>query len=94
MIDKPELEEAFDVAVAATRNCRAAGMVCVDGSSAMANLDRLEGELVDEKMRVLAGGSVDKEWFQQTVRWLVEWVPETELVLIAALGRIARAKPR
>ncbi|MFL5481436.1 MAG: hypothetical protein ACJ8AK_04540 [Gemmatimonadaceae bacterium] len=94
MTDKPELDEAFDAAVAATMNCRAAGMVCVDGSSAIANLDRLEGELVDEKTRALERGSVDKEWFQKTVRWLVEWVPETELALIAALGRIARAKRR
>ncbi len=93
MIDKPELEEAFDAAVTAAGNCRAAGIVCVDGSSAEANLERLEAELVEEKTRAIERGSVDREWFQKTVRWLVEWVPETELTLIAALGRIARAKP-
>jgi hypothetical protein len=68
-------------------------MMCVDGSSAVTNLSRLEAELIDEKTRAKERGSVDKEWFQKTVRWLVEWVPETELTLIAALGRIARAKP-
>ena len=93
MIDKPELEGAFDAAVAAAGNCKAAGMMCVDDSSAEANLERLEAELVEEKTRAIGRGSVDKEWFQKTVRWLVEWVPETELTLIAALGRIARAKP-
>jgi hypothetical protein len=41
----------------------------------------------------LERGAVDREWFQRTVRDLVEWVPETELTLIAALGRIARTAP-
>lgn len=93
MIDKPELDEAFERAIEAARNCRAAGMTCVDGSSALANLDRLEQDLADERSRALGRGFVDKDWFQKTVRWLVEWIPETELSLIAALGRIARAKP-
>jgi hypothetical protein len=93
MIDTPELYEAFDAAVAAAATCRAAGMMCIDGSSAVTNLSRLEAELIDEKTRAKQRGSVDKEWFQKTVRWLIEWVPETELTLIAALGRIARAKP-
>lgn len=93
MIEKLELNEAFDAAITVTANCRAAGMVCVDGSSALANLDRLERELIAERKRTLERGSIDREWFQKTVRWLIEWVPETDLTLIAALGRIARAKP-
>jgi hypothetical protein len=93
MTDKPELDEAFQSAIAAVRSCRAAGMTCVDGSSAVANLNRLEHDLVDARSRALERGSMDKDWFQKTVRWLVEWIPETELTLIAALGRIARAKP-
>jgi len=39
-------------------------------------------------------GGVDPEWFKKTVRDLIEWAPETELSLVAALGRIARAAPR
>jgi hypothetical protein len=93
MADKPELDEAFQSAIKAARSCRAAGMTCIDGSSAVANLSRLEQDLVEERSRALTRGSVDKDWFQKTVRWLVEWIPETELTLIAALGRIARAKP-
>ena len=93
MIDKPELDEAFQSAIGMIRNCRAAGMTCVDGSPALANLDHLEKELVDQRSRAMERGSIDREWFQKTVRWLVEWVPETEMTLIAALGRIARAKP-
>ena len=68
-------------------------MTCVDGTSAVANLNRLEHDLVDERSRALERGVMDKDWFQKTVRWLVEWIPETELTLIAAFGRIARAQP-
>lgn len=93
MIDKPQLDHAFDRALRTVRDCRAAGAKCVDGRSAESNLDRLEKELVEERARALQRGSIDKAWFQKTVRWLVEWVPETELTLIAALGGIARAKP-
>jgi len=93
MIDEPELDEAFQSAINAARNRRVAGMTCVDGTSAVTNLEQLEKDLVDERSRAVERGSVDKDWFQKTVRWLVEWVPETELTLIAALGRIARAKP-
>ena len=93
MIGKPELAEAFDAAIKTTRDCRAAGMNCVDGSSAEANLTRLEQDLATERDKALQRGSFDRQWFERTVRWLVEWVPETELSLIAALGGIARAKP-
>ena len=93
MADKSELHDAFEVAIAATRRERSAGMSCSDGSSADANLDHLEQELVAERDRALSRGTVDKEWFQKTIRWLVNWVPESELSLIAALGGIVRAKP-
>ena len=85
------LGDAFDAAILATRRERSSGMTCADGSSATANLDQLEHELIEAKARSLQNGSVDKEWFQRTVRWLVDWVPESELTLIAALGGIIRA---
>ena len=88
-----DLVQAFDEALAATRRERTTGLAHADGSSAAESLDRLERELVAERERALERGKVDKEWFQRTIRWLVEWVPETELTLIAALGRIARVKP-
>jgi hypothetical protein len=93
MTDKAQLAEAFDNAIDEVRHCRSAHMECVDGSSAAANLDRLEDELVAERANAVERGSVDKQWFQTTLRWLVDWVPETELTLIAALGGIARAQP-
>jgi hypothetical protein len=93
MIERPQLDEAFNAALEVIRNCRASGVTCVDGSSADANLTRLEQELIQERTRALQRGAVDKEWFQKTVRWLVGWAPETDLTLIAALGGIARANP-
>ena len=87
------LREAFDAALEVTRREKVAGMTCLDGSSAMDNLDQLERELLAEQLRAIERGVVDKDWFQATVRWLVGWVPETDLNLIGALGRIARAKP-
>jgi hypothetical protein len=93
MLKKTELSNAFATAIAATRDELSKGMSCRDGSSAEANLQHLEQELRAEQARALVTGAVDKKWFQQTLRWLVDWVPESELTLIAALGRIARVKP-
>lgn len=93
MANKSELYEAFEAAIAATRGERSARMTCSDGSSAEMNLDQLEKELIAERDRTMERGTIDKEWFQRTIRWLVDWVPENELSLIAALGAIARAKP-
>ena len=93
MTNTPALAEAFDRAIDEVMKCKAAGMTSVDGSPAAKNLDLLQAELTAERTRALERGSVDNRWFQTTIRWLVEWVPETDLTLIAALGRIARAKP-
>ena len=86
-----ELESAFDAAITHARKCIKTGMVAVGGEAAGPYLRKLEEELKVERGRALERGNVDREWFQKTVRWLVEWVPETELTLVAALGRIARA---
>ena len=88
-----ELESAFDAAITQARKCIKAGMTAIDGEAAAPHLRRLEEELKLERTRALERGAVDREWFQKTLRWLVEWVPETELTLVAALGRIARATP-
>jgi hypothetical protein len=93
MRPSPELESAFDAAIAQIRKCERTGMKAVGGESAQPYLDKLEGELRAERERALERGAIDGQWFQTTVRWLVEWVPETELTLIAALGRIARVTP-
>lgn len=88
-----ELQSAFDAAITQARKCSETGMTAVGGEAASPYLRKLEEELRLERARALERGAVDREWFQETVRWLVEWVPETELTLVAALGRIARATP-
>ena len=68
-------------------------MRAIGGEPAAPYLEQLVKELELERARAIARGAIDREWFQKTVRWLIEWVPETEPTLIAALGRIARAGP-
>jgi hypothetical protein len=89
--DSPRLAAAFDAAIAQTRKCLDAGMSAINGESARSRLELLQRELERERQRAVEAGAVDREWLQKTVRALVEWVPETELTLIAALGGIVRA---
>jgi hypothetical protein len=91
--DLSDLQKAFDSCLTEVRKAAGRGIMTADGASAESKLQTLEAELVAERERAVAKGSVDRTWFQTTVKWLVEWLPETELTLIAALGRIARAKP-
>jgi len=88
-----ELQTAFDAAIAQTRKSLKSGMKTIAGEPAAAHLEKLQQELTLEQARALERGGVDREWFQKTVRDLIEWAPETELSLVAALGRIARAAP-
>jgi hypothetical protein len=93
-LTKPaELEDAFDTALTRVRRSIAAGMKTSDGSSAQPQLEQLERELKEQRTTALEQGKIDREWFQKTVRWVVEWVPDDELTLVAALGRIVRAAP-
>ena len=64
-----------------------------DGNSARPQLETLETELRRERTKALELGIVDREWLQKTIRSVVEWVPDTDLKLVAALGRIVRAVP-
>lgn len=93
MARNPELASAFDAAIGQVRKCISNRMKAVGGETAEPYLVKLADELKLERARALERGTVDREWFQATVRWLVEWVPETELALIASLGRIVRATP-
>ena len=88
-----ELESAFDAALTQVARCVRAGMKAAGGESAGPYLQKLAEDLRLERGRALERGAVDRDWFQATLRWVVEWSPETELDLIAALGRIARVAP-
>ncbi|MDP9202980.1 MAG: hypothetical protein M3P26_13770 [Gemmatimonadota bacterium] len=88
-----ELEKAFDAALAQVERLLANGMQTGEGASARPQLEKLEKELRRECANALERGTVDREWLQKTVRWVVEWVPDNELTLVAGLGRIVRAGP-
>jgi hypothetical protein len=88
-----ELEVAFNAALTHVERSLAAGLKTMDGDSASPQLEKLERELRVQRDEALERGFVDRDWFQQTVRWVTEWVPDTEITLIAALGRIVRVVP-
>ena len=93
MAKTQELEVAFDAALTHVERSLAADLKTINGNSARPHLEKLERELRLQRDRALEGGGVDREWFQKTVRWVTEWVPDTEITLIAALGRLVRAVP-
>jgi hypothetical protein len=92
MAEQFELAEAFDAALEQVERLLRAGMKTVEGSSARPQLEELEKELKRERANALARRTIDREWLQKTVRWVVEWASETDITLVAALGRIARAR--
>ena len=92
-VEQSKLENAFDAALALVGRLRTAGMETMEGEPAGPELEKLEAELQRERDNALQRGTLDREWFQKTVRWVIEWVPDDELTLVAALGAIARAAP-
>ena len=84
---------AFEAALRHVERSLATTMKTADGESARPQLEKLERELKLQRDQARNRGTVDRDWFQQTVRWVTDWVPDTEITLIAALGRIVRAAP-
>lgn len=93
MGEQSELEKAFDAALAQVGRLLHGGMKTAGGASARPQLEALEKELKRERANALERRAVDREWFQRTVRSVVEWLPDNELTLVAALGGIVRAAP-
>jgi hypothetical protein len=88
-----ELEVAFNAALTHVEHSIAADLKTMDGESARPHLEKLKRELTVQRDEAVKRGSVDRAWFQRTVRWVTEWIPDTEITLIAALGRIVRVAP-
>jgi hypothetical protein len=88
-----DLEVAFEAALTHVARLLAGDMKTMNGDSARPQLGKLQRELRLQRDQARNRGTVDRDWFQQTVRWVTEWVPDTEITLIAALGRIVRAAP-
>lgn len=93
MNEGSELAGAFDAAIEQTRKCLKTGMTTASGEPARPLLEALERALQQQREISVDKGVVDRDWLQTTVRSVVAWLPETELALIAAFGRIARADP-
>jgi hypothetical protein len=88
------LEKAFDAALMHVERSLATGMKTTRGDSARPQLEKLERELKVQREEARERGAVDLDWFQTTIRWTTEWVPDTEIILIAALGLLVRvARP-
>ena len=94
MAKEAELISAFDAAIEEVKRSRDNGMTTLAGASASPELDQLVTELRAEKARAAERGRVDREWFQKTLKWVVSWLPESDLKVIAALGRIVRVQPQ
>jgi hypothetical protein len=89
----PDLERAIDKALTRVQRAIASGMETSDGSSALTQLEKLRQGLTDQRAYASDHGSIDREWLHATIRWVIEWVPDDELALVAALGAIARVDP-
>ena len=85
------LLSAFDQTIAAVRRMEAVGLRTVGGTSAQSQLGRLLEELSTQRAAVAGGAPLDPEWSGRVVRWVAEWIPESELPLLGRLGGIARA---
>ena len=93
MATPAEIESVFDEALRLTNRALSGALENIDVEEARPKLEALAAELLIERDRAIERGSVDREWIQKTVRWMVEWVPDSDLTLIAAIGRIARLTP-
>jgi len=93
MATPAEIESVFDEALRLTNRALSGALETIDVEEARPKLEALAAELLIERDRAIERGSVDREWIQKTVRWMVEWVPDSDLTLIAAIGRIARLTP-
>ena len=86
----PTVLQALDDAIGAVRRLQAASPRTSSGRSAARHLEQLLGELALRRDEVAAGGTVDRAWAGETVRWVAGWLPDDELPLLARLGAIAR----
>jgi len=85
-----DIEIAFDAAIDQVQRAISGGLTADDGSPIIDRLGQLEFRLRTERANAIQHQTVDREWVQKTIRWVVDWVPESDLTILAALGRIAR----
>jgi hypothetical protein len=86
------LPAAFENALRQVDRALRGRMRTVAGEPAAPLLERLRGELVEQREASLQRGGVDAAWIGATVRWVAEWAPERDVTLVAALGALARLR--
>jgi len=94
MHDALELAAAFDAALRQVDRALAGELRTRGGDPARPQLEHLRDTLEAERGAALARGSADPAWVRTVVRAVVDWTPDTEVALVAALGQIARAGGR
>ena len=83
---------AFDRAIAEVASAQRSRMVTTaSGEPAAEKLAALRRELELARERAADTGTVDPEWLRVLIRGTMEWIPDTRLRIVAALGAIARA---
>ena len=87
----PDLMTAFADALRKVERAIAADLRTRAGEPARPLLERLRAELLAARDGAVAGTPVDPAWVGQIVREVAGWAPESDVELIAGLGRIARA---
>jgi len=86
------LPAAFDDALRQVDRALRADIRTLAGDPAAPLLERLRGELVEQREASLQRGGVDSAWIGATVRWVADWAPERDVALLAALGKLARLR--
>jgi len=87
------LLDALDRAIAEVAAAQRAGAMVqtAAGEPAGERLAALRRELELARERAAETGTVDAEWLRLLIRGTMEWIPDTRLRIVAALGGIARA---
>ena len=86
------LLDAFDRAIAEVSGAQRSRLVTTAaGEPAGERLAALRRELELARERAADTGAVDAEWLRVLIRGTMEWIPDTRLKIVAALGAIARA---
>lgn len=91
-MENAPLLDAFDRALVEVATAERAGIVkTAGGEPAGDRLAALRRELELARSRAAETGTVDAEWLRVLIRSTMEWIPDTRLRIVAALGGIARA---
>ena len=90
-MSQDELLRAIDAAIAEVERAEAEGIRMSGGVSAARQLAELRHALRDARAAAAEHGTVNPDWLRSIIRNAADWVPDTRLRIIAALGAIARA---